>query len=412
MTFQPSHKSYHLIGFVALQAVVLIAGIGIAWASFSETKQRRVLPALREEPRTVEPLYDYPWVVDDERLHGVLHKLRPRLRGPEPKINHVDHALRFWGVDATFADPQCLSGRELRDMLVNHDRFIEAWGPEAKPLLIPGSQGVAVRTKEGSPTASHVDHTIAGLAEAGLPIDFPVRLPTAEATVRDILEHSLRSFDLNQVEYEWSALAYALYLKSADPWFASAGQEITFDRLADRIMRQRLRLGVCFGNHRLHTLVVLLRVDEQHPILSPECREKILRHLKRATATLVASQRDEGCWDERWAQKPTDAPTSSTDTSAGDQLDPLSRRLLATGHALEWWALAPKETHPPRDVLVRAGHWLSRTIVDMDDEAIKKNYTFLTHAGRSLALWRGHFPDHFIASIDPTHETLLENEDQ
>jgi hypothetical protein len=51
--------------------------------------------------------------------------------------------------------------------------------------------------------------------------------------------------------------------------------------------------------------------------------------------------------------------------------------------------MAPRESHPPRDTLVRAGQWLVATIEEMSDDTIAANYTFLSHAGRALALWRG-----------------------
>ena len=395
---EPNSRIIQVILFLAVQAVLLAVGISVTWAKLDRAKRRHTMPALRETPITVEPLYDEPAVVDDEQLRRVLDKLRPKLRGKEPKINHVDHALRFWGVEATFADENCLSGREMLELLVDHGCFADAWGPEEKPLLIHRPHGVAVRTKEGASTASHVDHTLAGLAEIGLPIDFPLRLPNRQATVRQMLEHSLRNFSLNQVEYEWTALAYALYAQSSESWISSEGQEITLEGIADRIMRQKLRQGVCYGNHRLHTLTVLLRVDRKHSILSDEARAKIVGHLKRATEVLISSQRADGYWNEHW-DEPLDehaAESPAEDEASHGPLEPLARRLLATGHTLEWWALAPEDVHPPREVLARAGSWLSRTILEMDDEAIEKNYTFLTHAGRSLALWRGHFPAYFL----------------
>ncbi len=394
---QPNNaaESYRTALFLAAQtllaAVVVFAIVG----GFRAAEHRRRLPALRQTPVKVRPQYDRPEIVGDAQLRAVLDKLSPRLRGERPRINHVDHALRFWGVKATFDDPSCLSGRELRDVLVTHGRFVEAWGPDAKPLLISGPDCTHVRTKEGIATASHVDHTLASLAEVGTPLDFPIETPVGESTVRSLLTGSLRSFSLNQTEYEWSALAYALYFQPAKSWVSSEGQEITFDRLAARIMRQRLSQGVCYGNHRLHALVVLLRVDEEHSILSPESRSKIVRHLHSATGALVGSQHPSGYWDANWA---SGEPPSEEDPPG--KLDPLSSRLLATGHALEWLALAPEQVHPPREVLVSAGGWLSRTIIDMDDEKIRENYTYLSHAGSALALWRGRFPADFLDLAD------------
>ena len=71
----------------------------------------------------------------------MLDKLKPRLRMSRPKINQIDHALRFWGVEAAFTEEDCLSGVEMRELLLDHRRFSEAWGlaaldPDHAPVLI------------------------------------------------------------------------------------------------------------------------------------------------------------------------------------------------------------------------------------------------------------------------------------
>ena len=249
-----------------------------------------------------------------------------------------------------------------------------------------GRGGIVPRLREGKATASHTDHTLACLGESLTPLDFPVITARGETKVQLILQKSLTDFSLNQTEYEWSALAYVLYI-SQPSWFTREGQQITYDRLADRILRQELPQGVCLGHHRLHALVMLLRVDEQSKLLKPETRQRITAFLKDKIDRLVKSQNAEGWWDRSWAGEPSsvtaadDAPTS-----------PLSLRILATGHALEWMALAPPELHAPEAVRVKAAQWLVKTIEPMTEREIRSNYTFLTHAGRALALWRGKFP--------------------
>jgi hypothetical protein len=373
--------------FLLTQIVFVSAVTAAAVWRTSEIEREHALPEPRREPLRVWPQYDEPAVVTDDQLQRALHKLEPRLRGEKPKINHVDHALRFWGAEAEFDDPRCLSGRELRDVLLDHRRFAKAWPGAAQPLLSRDAQGVAVRTQEGAATASHVDHTLAGLAEVGTPLDLPLRTAEGTATVRELLLRSLRTFSLDQGEYEWSALAYALYLPPEPRFYTRDGQEITFDRLAERLMREPLGRGVCAGHHRLHSLVMLLRVDEQEMILSPDVRERVIGHLRHATALLVQHQHSQGYWETNWPAQP------AGDERADKQgRDLLSGRILATGHALEWWALAPREVHPPRETLVRAGQWLVRIVDELDEKQIGDNYTFLSHAGRALALWRGRLP--------------------
>ena len=376
------------VAFWLLQLCLIVSGLGWTVTRFRTLQADRVPPMPRNEPIRIGSLYDDPNVVSDEQLARALEKLKPRFRGARPKINFIDHALRFWGAEATFDDPECLSGVELREMLLDHRRFRGAWGTEAPALLVADAAGVAVRTREGDATASHVDHTLASLAEAGTPLDYPVITPQGEMRLQAVLERSLAQFSLNQHEYEWSALAYALYLPDAKRWYSTEGQEITFDRLAQRIMRQRFAQGVCSGNHRLHTLIMFLRVDDQVQILSPGMRQRVIEHLQDATARFVASQHAEGFWESDWPGNEIDGSAASSDAPP----DRLAERILVTGHILESWALAPPEIQPSREVAIRAGQWLTATIDSLTPAQVQAYYTYLSHAGHALALWRGKTP--------------------
>lgn len=389
-------KLYRTVVFLGVQLALVATGIGIAHAKLQKAHSRQTLPSLRLNPSVIGPLYDDREVVSDDQLRAVLSKLRPRLRGANPKIYDVTHALRCWGAEATFRDPDCLSGPEIRQVLVNCHKFAEFWGKGTKPLVFQDAGGVDVRVKEGLATTAHVDQLLAGLAEVGTPLDFPVRTPTGKSRVRSMLERSLLTFSLNQHECEWSALAYALYLPPVDAWVSSEGQSVTFDAIAARLMRGELSRGACYGNHRLHGLVMFLRVDEEHAILSPTCRARVVEHLERATATLTQSQHVDGYWDKNWSKgRPT---LWSSDEQEAEELDPLGDRLQVTGHVLEWLALSPEEVLPPRNVLITAGQWLAQAVIDLDEQERQDGYPFLTHAGRALALWRGRFPADFLSS--------------
>ncbi|QDU99213.1 hypothetical protein [Lignipirellula cremea] len=370
--------------FLASQMVIVVALVAISFAANRSLDRVPKLPTFVNQPVQVLPTYNDPRVVTDEQLQMVLHKLRPRLKTPQPKINHIDHALRCWGSEIVFEEADSLSGAQMRAVLLDQRVFAKAWGVKQDPLLMLEEKGLAVRTQEGAATASHVDHTLATLSEIGVPLDYPVTAAAGQFTVQSLLEQALLDFSVNQVEYEWTTVALALYAPQADAWESKEGQRVDFNLLADRIMRQSYEEGVCYGNHRLYTLTLLLRVDDEHHILASAARQRILEHLTDATRRLLATQSAEGYWDANWA---TGAPLS------GDQkFDETARRLLATGHALEWWAMAPAEVHPPRENLARAGQWLVREIDNLDEETVVANYTFLSHVCRALALWRGDLP--------------------
>jgi hypothetical protein len=381
--------------FVALQfaAIALVAGL-LAWR-IPAHPQAPSLPPLHNQPLAVEPLYDYPTVVTDEQLHRVLARLRPQLAGKQTKIGGVDHALRFWTNRAFFDDAKFASGEKLRRILTDQRAFSVLYGEEERPLLMPQKQGVRVRTQDGAATSTHVDHTMACLAEVGTPLDFEITVATGPNSVRTvpfraIVEQSLRDFTLNQVEYEWSGLTYALYMSPVREWTTKEGQRVSFDILARRMMREKLPRGVCFGNHRLFTLAAFLRIDDDQHILSPDVRQEVLTFLTAQTAVLVKNQSPEGYWGFDWARAEGE-PEIETDKTG----DLVSDRMLATGHALEWWAIAPEQCLPPRETLARAGQWLVKAIDESTDEQIQSRFTYLSHAGRALALWRKVDPGKF-----------------
>ena len=244
---------------VQLLFVGLAATAAARWVL--ESDRRGEIPSLRPVPLHAEPRYDWPMVASDEQLYAVLEKALPKFRHPDPNIGYVDHALRLWTPKAQFADPACLSGDELRQIILDHPTFAKAWGRDEQPLLELGKDGVTFRTNQGYASSPHVDHTLAGLAEIGTPLDYPVSTADGVTTMRALLAGSLRKFSLNQAEYEWSVLAYTLCVEPNDGWVSSEGQLITFDILADRIMRQPLSQGVCQGHHRSHGLVMMLNID-------------------------------------------------------------------------------------------------------------------------------------------------------
>lgn len=375
-----------LLGQLVLVAILAVSS-GLALNSSRQTLPR--LPEFRSQPLEIRPQYDDPRVATDEQLQRVLTRLEPALGQSKPKINHVDHALRFWRASIEFSDPECLSGPQMRSLLVDDSSLVKAWGGETPPLLLPTETGVAVRMQEGFASASHVDHTLATLAEVGTPLDYPLKTRQGARTLEDLLRNAVLNFSVNQVEYEWTALALALYAPNAAPWSTKERQAVDFNVLARRLMRQRLAQGVCEGNHRLYTLVVLLRVDDELSILDDSTRGEILEHLTDATRRLVATQSVDGYWEATWAgDEIAETPATPADLQWG--------RILATGHALEWWAMAPESVHPPKECLARAGQWMVHEIESMSPDSIRTQYTFLTHAGRALSLWRGEFPDEFM----------------
>lgn len=340
------------------------------------------------EPLSVAPLYDRPEMVTDEELAAVLRQVLPRFPRDELMPNFVEHALRVWGVDAVFADPDVLSGAEMRDFLTNHGDFTASWKDKVDPLLEVRPQGIAIRYGTEQCASVHHDHWLACLTEAGVRLDAPVHAPERpDGTIADVLHEALRDFRLDERETEWTAMAFGFWLAPTREWTGSGGRRYSFDLLADRLIRGDQRQGVCAGTHRVYSLVVLLRLDDDHDILTDAARSRVHARLEQVRAEITASQFEDGHWPTNWPLG-ADALTEQSD-------DELYQQVIATGHHLEWLAIAPSELHPPEEQIRKAARWVIDTTLAQTPEEIRQRYTFFSHVGNALALWRSRRPAEF-----------------
>lgn len=380
-------------GFLLVQTV-FAAAVGIAYAATPaapdaapplpgfEASSTDVVAVDREQPLRVTSLYNEPEVVSDTELARVLQAIVPRFADEtELSPNHVEHALRTWHVDAEFQDPRAMSGAEMRDFLLNHDKYRTFWDAGTEPLLQEAPRGIDVRYGRERGASVHHDHTLACLTEAGVPLHQPVTPASGRRrTLNDVLQQALFDFRLDERETEWSAMAFGLWLPPVHAWRNGAGRRISFDLMARRLMRGRKRFGVCSGTHRVYSLALLMRMDDEFGILSPSVRETVEKHLLRVRDLIVDAQFEDGHWPYNW-QEGARAVEEPAD-------EPRYRKVIATGHHLEWLAIVPERFHPPRAQLVRAARWCIRDVEERSAATIRDDYTYYSHVGSALALWR------------------------
>jgi hypothetical protein len=369
-----------------------------------------VLP--RMQPVKIAPRFSDERVVTDDQLTAVLARVKPP--GGPANTNNFVHALRLWGPDADFGNAQIPSGRELRNYFLDDATFRRFAGASAPPLFHRGRDGVEVRSfddrlTDRATSSVHTDDLVATLAETGTPLDTPLALRDGEARVADLLTTALRRFHREQLEYEWTAIAYARYVFPQRQWRNKFGEKIDVDALVDEILSHPPQLGPCNGLHRLEALAVLNRADEQFRALSPRTKLKMLVYMKRVSNALVASQSAEGYWTRQWpsggAANSTGNASQQRATNVAENAPSLYDKLLVTGHHLEWLALAPDEVQPPRETVIRAAQWLARTLVEMDEKELVEAYGPYTHAARALSLWRGAEAFDFWKAHQPSNDT-------
>jgi hypothetical protein len=82
-------------------------------------------------------------------------------------------------------------------------------------------------------------------------------------------------------------------------------------------------------------------------------------------------------------------------SAKADPAEAISKRVIATGHHLEWLSIAPIELHPPKDQILKAADWLVANVAATPQDEIDTNYTFYSHVGKALSMWRQTSPAAF-----------------
>lgn len=395
----PIQRSKNIVTLRTWLWVQLIFGGAFAasWFLLPGTQQQEVIAHISHEPfhldvalksekaATVESLYDEAEVVSDEELAAVLKKILPRFSRDHLRPNLVEHALRTWGSEIEFTNPDIISGPQMKEFLTDMAKFVDSWGENSNPLMIAHDDGIHVRFAEDRSGSVHHDHTLAALTEAGLSLDDSVFTTAREMHVRNILIEALRDFRLDERETEWSVMSFALWLapQKTATWHNREGRRITFDMLAERLMRSHKRDGVCLGTHRVYSLMLLVRLDDQADgqLITQETRTQVMEYLTSVRDLIAASQRQDGSWTSNW----TDGAESEANADPGE---PDSKRVIATGHHLEWLSIAPIELHPPRAQILKAADWLVANVEKTPQDEIDSDYTFYSHVGKALAMWR------------------------
>ena len=382
-------QSFSRISLPPLLVVAALVLYRFASGLLSPPSSQHVV-APHNEPALVSPRFNEPRLCTDEQLAQVLDRVKPPT-GPA-NTNTMVHALRLWGKDADFGDEKIPSGQQMLGYFLD-DQVFQKWaGKETPPLFHLGRDGVEARIfddggKFRTTSSYHFDDLLATLAETDTPLDAPLKMRGSEATVADLLDASMRRFYPDRLEYEWSTISYVRYLYPLREWRNKYGERIGVSDLVNELMERNPEAGPCDGLHRLEAMVLMFRVDEaaqaagQKSILSEAARRRMLGYMKRVSELLVVSQSPEGFWARDWSRGTS--PVGSKEKRVA-----LHDKLLVTGHQLEWLALAPEDVQPPRETIVRAGQWLTRTLLEIDQQDLTQTYGPYSHAARALCLWR------------------------
>ena len=143
-------------------------------------------------------------------------------------------------------------------------------------------------------------------------------------------------------------------------------------------------------------MVLLLRLDEMHPeVLSDEVHADVVAHMEKVRDSLKVSQFDEGYWPGNW--------WAGAEAVRNPVEEKESNPIISTGHHLEWQAIAPAFLRLSDEQNRRAAAWLVSTMKSHSDEDVQGYYTFYSHVGNCLAMWRKTRPTPFWREWTAAH---------
>jgi hypothetical protein len=334
------------------------------------------------QPISIVPLCEPVLDIPKERVDLLISRLVLR---SSPTLSEVLHALPVFGSETRFVSSKVGERVRALDLLLNADCSEKVLGvPSCRAsrygarfsLVDPLHLGTNQTGAE-----SHPGQALAVLAGIGIPLAQSIKLAGDKTATLQIVLDDLKANFVWEGEIFWDAIALALYVPPLRAWKNKFGQEFTFDQLTEELLQRSPGESPCGGTHRLITLTVILRVDDQRSILSPTVRERVIRHLSEVVALLTRIQRQDGSWDAKWVEALTGVTNSHP-----IRIDSETERVMVTGHHLEWFVLLPENLRPETSTIIRAGDWLFSTSLHLSEDAgwVRQWYCPLSHAARMI----------------------------
>ena len=212
----------------------------------------------------------------------------------------------------------------------------------------------------------HPGQVLSSLAESGVPLTQGVATFEKSVSVSNLVDECAAAFRFDQ-DIAWRSIAMAIYRPHPTSWTAHHGEVVSFDRITKELLRHTRSRGSdewsCWGTHALYTLAIFQQVNAQVGLWQDDSLEDSVQDaLHSAAMRLETTLRSDGSWDEHWS-----LPGISRSILNSE------RRLLITGHHLEWLVLMRPEQRPTDSVLLLASEFVVRETEKLSvDERVDK----------------------------------------
>ncbi len=390
--------------FLTLTATALLASAGWAWtrpepASLGEPGALGSPIPVRPRPL---PITIYPiegWAPERRDLVVAADVLRPYFRRNKVPVSLVYHAMRLWGPDVPFSprdvpiEPsEGLTGEGLFLRCLTDQRTYEANSKfTLDRLLVPSPFGVQVVTSVvdvgwGQEWGStHIGKYLQVMSDVEAPSDTPLMLAgDRPARLADVVQDEARRYHPTQ-ELEWVTCGLARYL-AVPRWQNRFGQWISFDDLAEILVKRPFGQSACEGTHAPYALATLLNAHTTSPLLSAGRAREVRERLLEYTRFLAGRQQSDGSWTAGWWEDEHDGEHHKTGAAEG-----VHGKITATGHILEWMVILPTELRPEPAALRRAADFILATIPKLREKILSDFHDYLptSHALHALVMAGG-----------------------
>jgi hypothetical protein len=318
--------------------------------------------ACRERAFQSSPHLRFVDAVSDDDLLILLGSAAPVWQ--PPTVPSLIHELKLWQSHAVFTTEMLghpVTGEHIVETLLSDEACRANSSPYGSLYLLDSPYGIRVVELGGEDATEnrgdgHFGQLLQALAEGAVPSSMAVTTESGRVgTVVDLFQDTVMRFSWGR-ELEFVACALAYWTPAGQKcWTNEFGNTFSFDQLLDNLLSIPHGKGACAGCHVPYAIVTILQRDEEDQVLSPAMRKRALRWLANLARQLERRQLSAGGWDRAWTGEMT--PVMWND----DVMD----RVTVTGHHLEWMAIAPAETLPSREAILRAVGALSRDVSDL-----------------------------------------------
>ena len=200
----------------------------------------------------------------------------------------------------------------------------------------------------------HRDQCLATFAQVNLPLQTRIHLRVGIYCVRDLLNESISSFDPQEPEPAWTAIAFAHWIPPQRDWTNRFRERTTFSQLARHLIQVDVNTQSCAGTHLMEALGLIRNADAKYDLLDSITRTSLNEYLNSLMREVIKYQDEDGSWSGEWC--------SSMRHKVLDERAQLELRVLVTGHLVTILQESDTAGLISSSAYNRAIRWLRQTV--------------------------------------------------